>query len=274
MQPAKEITHKTIGLIAGQGTLPDALVARWESNGLTPVIVGLKGITPPALLNGRVSAEFSIGQAGHILSFFKSNGVTELVMVGGLKRPNFWTLRTDFLGMTIVAKLLCRKVGDDGLLKFIRREIETFGIHVVGVHEFLPEILCPSGVLGKHHPTDDDLTVIADGFRAAKQHGADDKGQSIIVNANGVCGFEGAEGTNALIHSCHGAENAILVKVSKPQQDLAFDMPTIGLSTVDAVLKSGLKGIAVETGKTIILDRDEVVRKCDENGLFIMGREE
>lgn len=272
MLTAKEIGRK-IGLIAGQGSIPETLLTRWESQGLTPVIVGLKGITDPSIFTNRIAAQFSIGQAGHILNFFKSHGVTELVMVGALSRPNFWTLRTDFVGMGIVAKLLFRQMGDDGLLRFIRREIEKFGIHVVGVHHYLPEVLCPVGVLGKISPTADDVRSIATGFTAAKQHGADDKGQSIVVNASGVCGVEAKDGTNALIALCAGQAGAILVKVSKPQQDLAIDMPTIGLSTARNILKAGFKGIAVEAGKTIIVDQDQVVRFCDEHGLFLIGLE-
>ena len=268
MLPSKEI-----GLIAGQGSIPECLAARWESQGLTPVIVGLKGITDPSLYKNRIAAEFSIGQAGHILNFFKSRGVTKLVMVGALKRPNFWTLRTDFVGMKIVAKLLFRRMGDDSLLRFIRREIEKFGISVVGVHDYMPELLCPAGVLTETHPTDDDLKLIQVGFVAAKQHGADDKGQSIVVNASGVCAVEGHHGTNTLISSCAGQPNAILVKVSKPQQDLALDMPTIGISTIRHAIDAGFKGIAIEAHKTIILDKEEVIALCIDNGLFLMGLE-
>lgn len=247
------------------------LLNRWEQQGLTPVVVALDGITSPDILSGRITQTFSIGQAGHILHFLKSNNVEKLVMVGGLKRPNFWTLRTDMVGFKIILKLLFRKVGDDGLLRTIRNEIESYGIRVVGAHEYLPELLCPAGVLGIHQPTAEDLKIIAEGFKAAKQHGADDKGQSIVVNANGVCGFEGADGTNALIQSCHGKRGAILVKVSKPQQDLAFDMPTIGLNTVEAVRKAGFKGIALEAGKTLIVNQEDVVRKANEYGLFAVG---
>ena len=272
MLSAKEIDTK-IGLIAGQGLIPDALASRWESQGITPVIVGLQGITDSSLFKNRLYAEFSVGQAGHILNFFKSQGVTKLVMVGALTRPNFWTLRTDLTGLKIVARVLLRRVGDDSLLRLVRREIETFGIQVVGIHEYMPEMLCPAGVLTQTLPSTDDLQTIAMGFTAAKQHGADDKGQSIVVNTSGVCGFETRAGTNALIESCVGQSGAILVKVSKPQQDLALDMPTIGVSTVRNILKAGFKGIAVEAGKTIIVDQESVVRLCDEHGIFLIGIE-
>ena len=266
MQPIQKI-----GLIAGQGDLPNILVSRWMEQGLTPVIVGLRDITPPNILKGHISATFSIGQAGHILDFFQSHHVTQMVMVGGLKRPNFWTLRTDATGFRIVLKLLFRKVGDDTLLRTIRSEIERRGIKVIGAHEFLPELLCPSGVLSEIQPTDQDVDIIRLGLKAAKSHGEEDKGQSVVVNESGVVGFEDVAGTNALISSCAGHHGAILVKVSKPQQDMALDMPTIGLSTVEHIKRSGFKGIAVEAGKTIILDRESVVNACNRYGLFIMG---
>lgn len=264
---------KKIGLIAGQGELPEMLLKKWEETGLTPVIIGLNGFTSVELTFGRISKFFSIGQAGGILNFLKSEGVTKLVMVGGLKRPNFLTLRTDFVGLGIILKLLFRHMGDDGLLKFIRREIEKFGIHVAGVHEYLPEILCPEGVLGNIQPTAEDLKLIAKGFDIAKKHGAEDKGQSVIVTQDGTFGFETKEGTNALISSYQNSSGHILVKVSKPQQDLAFDMPTIGIKTIELCHQSGFKGIAVEMGKTIIMDRHRVIEMCNQYKLFLVGTE-
>ena len=212
----REIAPK-IGLIAGQGDLPVRLVTRWESQGIVPVIVALHGVTPSSLIHNRIGRFFSIGQAGHILAFLKDNGVTTLVMAGGLKRPNFWTLRTDMVGLWVIAKLIVRRFGDDGLLKFLRREIEQQGIQVMGVQDFLPEIVCPAGVLGTVFPTPEQDAMIATGFLAAKRHGAADKGQSIVITPQGHISFETAEGTNALIVSCAGQAGAILVKVSKPQ---------------------------------------------------------
>lgn len=269
------LTPKKIGLIAGQGDLPVALLQKWQSIGVTPVVVGLHGTTPDNILHDQISTVYSIGQAGHILDFFKSHGVQKIVMAGGLKRPNFWTilstLRTDKTGFQIILKLLCRRMGDDSLLKIIRHEIETRGLHVAGAHEFLPEILCPVGVLGKIQPTDSDFKKVKDGFIKAKSHGAEDKGQSIVMGDDGRVAYEAETGTNALIKSCTGWSGAVLVKVSKPQQDLSLDMPTIGIGTIEIAHESGFKGIAIEAGKTIILDRDKVVELCDSRGIFLVG---
>lgn len=276
MLPPTEVKPK-IGIIAGQGSIPESLVARWESQGMLPVIVGLKGITSPSLFTNRIAAEFSIGQAGHILHFLQSHGVRQLVMIGALKRPNLWTIIPDGAGFKILARLLWHhgraKLGDDGLLRFVRREIERYGIDIIGAHEFMPELLCSAGVLTRTAPDDADLQVITKGFAAAKQHGAEDKGQSIVINEAGICGVESSKGTNALIASCAGQAGAILVKAAKPQQDMALDMPTIGLATVENIIRAGFKGMAVEAGKTMIVDRDSVVRLCDEHKLFLIGIE-
>lgn len=272
------LTPQKIGLIAGQGDLPVALLQKWQSMGVTPVVVGLHGTTPENILHDQISAVYSIGQAGHILDFFKSHGVQKIVMAGGLKRPNFWTilstLRTDKTGFQIILKLLCRRMGDDSLLKIIRHEIETRGLQVAGAHEFLPEILCPVGVLGKIQPTEDDFQKIQNGFIKAKSHGATDKGQSVVMGDNGQIAYETETGTNALIKSCAGWNEAILIKTSKPQQDLSLDMPTIGIGTIDVAHVSGFKGIAIEAGKTIILDRDKVIELCNEYRIFVVGIED
>jgi UDP-2,3-diacylglucosamine hydrolase len=267
-------TTQKIGLIAGQGDLPIALLKKWEQSCIIPVIVGLHGITSPSIADGKIIKFFSIGQAGGILGFLKSEGVAQVVMVGGLKRPNFWTLRTDKVGFQIVLKLLFRRMGDDGLLKFIRREIEKFGIQVVGVHEYLPEILSPKGVLGDIHPTSEEKALIAKGFEAAKKHGAEDKGQSVVVTYDGEIGFETQQGTNALISSYINSKGSVLVKTSKPQQDLAFDMPTIGLKTIELAHQSGFKGVAVEAAKSIIMDKQRVIELCNRYGMFLIGIEE
>lgn len=267
-------TSEKIGLIAGQGQIPEMLLKAWERAGLSPVIVGLDGITDQALLTGRCGAFFSIGQVGHIFDFLRSHQVKRVVMIGAMRRPNFWTLRTDAVGLRIILSLLLRRMGDDSLLKFIRAQFEKRGISVVGAHEFLPDILASAGAMGSVVPDDVTLSRIRNGFRAAKRHGADDKGQSIVIGECGQILLETESGTNALIKLASGLKRAILVKVSKPQQDLALDMPTIGPETVRQAIAVGIIGIAVEAGKTMLVDRQDVVRLCNDAGLFLLGIEE
>ncbi len=263
-----------IGLIAGQGQIPQQLITRWVELGHVPVIAALKGVTDPALVDGKISEWFSVGQVGHILKFFQSQGVHRLVMIGAMNRPNFWTLRTDFLGLYLILKFLSHSIGsigDDALLRLIRGEIEKKGMKVIGVHHFLPELLCPSGVLGDVQPDEDARVLIRIGFDAAKRHGALDRGQSVVVSPEGVIALEGRDGTNSMIAGCRGRLTPILVKVSKPQQDMDVDMPTIGPSTVENCHAAGFIGIAVESGHTLVTDRDAVLRLCNMYGMFLIG---
>lgn len=283
MHATEEITPSCgkprVGLIAGQGDLPCRLIARWREQGVSPIVVGLKGITPDSLsdLTDDVTF-FAIGQAGHILEHLKDQGAQSVVLAGALKRPNFWALRTDSYGFGILLRLLSRlvlrRMGDDSLLKFIRHEIEKFGLTLIGAHEVLPDILSPAGVLGTVSPTEGEWIRMEQGVLAAKRHGADDKGQSVVVDAQGTIYYETETGTNALIGACAGQETPILVKMSKPQQDLALDMPTIGPVTIENLHKAGFRGVAVEAGRTLILDRARVIAMCNAYGLFVMGIEE
>lgn len=265
MCAAKEnsvIPLKKIGIIAGNGDLPQLLSARLVELGYSPVLLTL-------------GTDFSVGQAGKILAFFKDQKISDLVLVGGLSRPNWFALKMDFKGLCIVSKLFWRILGDDALLKIVRREIEREGFSVRGIQEFMPELLAPSGVMGKIRPDKDDLFSIGLGVKAVKQHGRNDKGQAVVVSGRSVLAKEGRFGTNALMKSVgHWGQGKILVKMSKPQQDDDLDLPTIGVRTVEAAYQNGFKGIVVEAGCTLIVELDCVTHKCDELGIFLIGVEE
>ncbi|MBE2191608.1 MAG: UDP-2,3-diacylglucosamine diphosphatase LpxI [Alphaproteobacteria bacterium] len=250
-----------VGIIAGSGDLPLRLKKSLDIAGLPPVI-------------GRLGVDFSVGQAGKIISYFKSQHVTDLVLVGGLGRPNWLTLRTDWRGFCIVSKLIFKILGDDALLKIIRRELEYDGFRVRGIHEFMPELLCPKGQLGGVVPNTNLREAVKRGYLAAKAHGAADLGQSVVVNAEtgDVIGVEGRAGTDALMLSVRNLSvPKILVKVAKPQQDMALDMPTIGLKTIEIAHDCRFVGIACESGVTLVPDLPDMILCCNAYGLFLWG---
>ncbi|MDY0028577.1 MAG: UDP-2,3-diacylglucosamine diphosphatase LpxI [Pseudobdellovibrionaceae bacterium] len=250
-----------IGLIAGNGDLPARFIRALEHQGgeVVPVYLGI---------------DYSVGQAGAIISHFKERHVTDLVMVGGLQRPNLLTLKVDKRGMQIVGKLLRRSLGDDALLRVIREELESEGFRIHGIHEFMPELLFP---LGRHvvpqgwRGSDG---AISSGFRAAKEHGAQDLGQSVIIDGldGHVMAREDKRGTDYLMKSVASLEGIkILVKVSKPQQDHALDLPTIGIKTVAMAKSCGISGIVVEAGATLSPDFDAVSDSCRQQDIFLCG---
>ncbi|MCB1559004.1 MAG: UDP-2,3-diacylglucosamine diphosphatase LpxI [Alphaproteobacteria bacterium] len=262
MHSSKE-NRLTVGIIAGNGDLPLRLVKALERDGHGAVLL-------------RLGVDYSVGQAGAIISFFKDKKIHDLVLVGGLARPNFLTLKVDRRGMQIVSKLLRRSLGDDALLRIIREELEADGFRVHGIHEFMPELLCPVGVLvsGKGDDFLDEFLSV--GIKAAKEHGALDLGQSVILDARtgSVLAKEEKAGTNALMKSvarCEGLK--VLFKASKPQQDYALDLPTIGEKTIEVAYQCGVSGIVVEAGATLIPDLDKVRSLCEAYGIFLYGVE-
>ena len=211
-----------------------------------------------------------------MISWLKENDVHDVVMTGALKRPEWSKLKVDPRGMKILAKILLKKsMGDDALLRTLRRELESDGFTLHGIQDFVPGLLAPGGCLGKIAPQSEDWETIRLGYNAAKELGRQDKGQSVIVQQDTVLGLEGNEGTKSLMQKASliksQGRGPILVKVCKPQQDRALDMPTIGTHTVETAHEGGFAGIVVEADQTLIVDLENVIRLCDLNGIFIYG---
>lgn len=264
------LASKKIGLIAGEGDIPILLIEAWKQQGIIPVIVNLTGRTD---FGDACEKYFSMGQVGHIVSYLKVHDVTELVIIGKVSRPNFFRLRADIKGLKLIAQLLMDRVtrGDDGLLKFVRRALEGYGFYIQAAQDYLPQLLCPCGVLTKASPMESDMPSISAGFLVAKEHGQMDKGQSVALCDGAVSGVEGVEGTNHLIAHANSAGRKILIKVSKPQQDMALDAPTIGPATIKILSEHGFSGLVVEAGRTLVIDKDIVLRLCNDAGMFLVG---
>jgi DUF1009 family protein len=267
---------QTAGLIAGRGALPRLLISAWKAQGITPVIIGLDGITDPELLKNEIHLMTPIGKAGAIFDFLKAHNVGDIVLLGAMNRPAWTSVRPDKRGISIFLKLLaCWMKGDNALLSAVRREIESEGFRIKGVQEYMPELLVPEGVLTKAVPLPEDEVTIQIGIDVAKIHGLADLGQSVVVQHGEILDVEGKDGTDALIARA-GEKKAkgrgpVLVKLCKPQQDRALDMPTIGTKTVQMAADAGFSGIVAEAGATLLPDREAAVRLCDEFGIFLKG---
>ena len=260
-----------IGLIAGNGVIPQLLVTKWLQTGYVPIAATLDSSQNMPHV---ITHDFSMGQVGGIISFFCQHGVRKLVIVGHLKRPNFFKLHLDAYGLKTLAKIIWRVMGmgDDSLLKFVRHELESAGFEIHPVQEYLPELLCPVGILGVLTPDENDNLSIDTGIVIAKEHGQQDKGQSIVMSEGRVVAKEDEKGTSALIKSVFAPGRKILVKVSKPQQDMALDAPTIGVTTIELLRQNGFAGLVVEAGRTLVVDLPAVITACNEGGLFFVGR--
>ncbi|MGH7113279.1 MAG: LpxI family protein [Stellaceae bacterium] len=264
-----------LGIIAGAGGLPRRLVEACRAAGRDVFVLALEGAAEPATVEGVAHAWCPVGAAGRCLDLLRENQVVELVLAGGVRRPSLATLRPDWRAAKFYARVGCRALGDNGLLSAVVAELEREGFRVIGPDQVLEAGLAPEGVLGQVHPDAQAMADIAHGQRVARALGALDIGQAVVIQQGLVLGVEAIEGTDELLRRCAGLRRegpgGILVKVEKPGQEQRADRPTIGPQTVALAASAGLRGIAVEAGATIILDRDAVIAAADRAGLSLVG---
>jgi DUF1009 family protein len=262
----------SIGLIAGGGQLPRMISNACHNHNQELFIAGIQGSgVDETLSNLKI---FPIAKVGAIIRYFKDNSVTQLSICGSLKRPNFKTLIPDAKGLAVLSKIIFKSLGDDALLKIIRRELESEGFKIIAVQDLIPELLAPHGSLSIIKPNETDMDTIRLGWDAARYHGAQDLGQSIVVQNDTVLGLEDEKGTDELLKKCAAIKQQdgckpILVKLSKPQQDMALDAPTIGANTIENLASLGYGGLVIEAGRTLIVNRAEVINTCMQHGLFL-----
>lgn len=255
-----------LGIVAGGGLLPAKLHAFCTSRNIDHLVIGFEGHADPAIANRLMR----IGEAGKIMSVFRDGGYKDLVLIGSVKRPKLSEMRPDLRTAAFFAKLGFRALGDDGLLKAVRSELEDEGFIIHGIHELMGDLLMPVGVLTQRAPTDEEYEAIHTGITDARYLGEKDIGQSVVVCGNDILGSEDEDGTDALIKRA-GAAGAILAKASKPQQDRSLDLPAIGSNTVRLCASLGMAGIAAESGSVLVADREEMIAEADRLGLFVIG---
>lgn len=217
-----------------------------------------------------------LGAAGKLFDVLKSENINEIVMIGHVRRPSLFELKPDWLALKIVTSIGFNSLGDDGLLTAVGKAIEAQGgVRVIGAHEILNELLTPSGTLTMQQPDDEAMRDIERGVSVARALGALDVGQSVVVQQGVVLGVEAAEGTDALLTRCatlrRDGLGGVLVKMAKPQQDNRFDLPTVGESTITAASSAGLRGIVIESGRSLLLNRQATIHAADAAKLFMCG---
>ena len=264
-----------LGIVAGGGGLPRRLVESCRAVGRDVFVLALEGAAEPATVRDVPHAWCRIGAAATGLALLRENNVTELVLAGGIRRPSLAALRPDWRAAKLFARIGRRALGDDGLLSAVVRELEQEGFRVIGADELLDDEFVPEGPLGKIAPDGQSVTDIERGLHIARTMGVLDVGQSVIVQQGLVLGVEAIEGTDELLRRCavlrREGPGGVLGKVAKPGQERRADRPTIGPRTIALAAETGLRGIAIESDTTIVLDRDEVVRAADHAGLFVVG---
>lgn len=262
---------KKLGIVAGGGALPGILARACTAQGIEPLIIGFQGITPSALYRDHKHICVRLGQTGRILRALRAQGIEDIVLIGAIRRPQLWEILPDWT--TIRFFLFSGGVvagGDHDFLSRLRRFIEGYGLRIHGIHAFVQDLLMPVGAQTHCTPDEAAQADIDFGFRQARNIGAQDIGQSVIVKNGAVLGIEDKSGTDALIERC-GAAGAVLVKACKPHQDKDLDLPTIGPGTVEKAVAAGLAGIAVQAGAALFVEPQRVAQIADQHKLFVVG---
>lgn len=267
--------QKKLGIIAGSGALPVSVVQACQKAKRPFCVIGLKGFVNKKDFPAKIPFfECRLGAAGRLIQTLKKEKVSEIILLGGVRRPSVWEIFPDFTALKLLSKVTFSK-GDDGLLRSIIRQIEAFGFTVVGVSSVLPELLTPKGILGSVQPNAHDFQDIKRGTEVAHLLGKADVGQAVIVQQGLVLALEGIEGTAALIKRSaplkRKGKAPVLVKMCKPTQDRRVDLPTIGVQTIQQAHQAGIKGIALQAGTTVIADVSKTIEQADKLNIFLVG---
>lgn len=265
-----------IGIIAGNGDFPLEFAKAAKRKGLTVVSVAHEDETMPELAQwSDAICWVKVGHLGKLIRFFKEQGVHDVLMAGGIKKTRLFSgALPDLRGAALLARMIAKK--DDSILRAVAEELETEGITIRPSTLYLDELLAPAGVLTRRKPSKDEWKDIAFGWQMAKEIGRLDIGQTVVVKDLAVLAVEAIEGTDEAIRRggslCR--EGAVVVKICKPQQDLRFDLPATGTRTIATMREVKASCLALEAGKTIMIQKESIIAQADAAGITIVALNE
>ena len=275
-------TGKPIAIISGYGSLPSEIAIGAIASGRRPFMVGIKGEAESSI-EAFDHNYMNLGQLGALLKLLRQKGISQIVMAGGVHaRPELLKMNLDWGAISSIPKAMAILMGgDDNLLSGLIKLLEDHGIEVIGAHQVAPQLLATAGQIAGRKPGRKDIKNIELAAAACCALGELDIGQAAIAEANRVIAVEGVEGTDGMLRRVAGlrkdgriprlGKNGVLVKLMKPGQDHRADMPVIGPQTVLEVKQAGLLGVAVDAGKSMILQRDETLNMARKSNIYIYG---
>ena len=265
----------SLGIIAGTGNLPLHVADEAVDRGFQVVAIAFPGFTDPAM-EGRAVEIFwlKLGQLEKAISILKSRGINRVVMAGKIEKSNLlrpWNLRPDRRVLRMVRSLDDWR--DDTLLEALAAELLKDGIVVEEITSWAIKLMAPLGTLTKKSPNEKQWKDILFGRTMARGVGALDIGQTVVVKNAAVIAVEAIEGTDKAIRRAGdlGFPNGVVVKMAKPEQDMRFDVPGVGPSTISSMISARARVLAVEAGKTMITNFEEMIRKADKAKISVVG---
>jgi len=282
-------TAANLGLIAGNGRFPFLLLDAARAHGLRVVVAAIKEETDPEM-DERAALDpenirvhwMSLGELSKLIKMFQREGVTQAVMAGQVKHKQiFSSIRPDWRLAKLLLNLRTRNT--DMLLGAVAKVLEDEGISLMSSTAFLEPMLAGTGVLTARAPDEVERGDIDYGLRVARGIAGFDLGQTVVIAAGACVAVEAMEGTDATIvragklfaemesEASTLARRLTVVKVAKPKQDMRFDVPVVGLPTIEAMRAAGATCLCVEAGRTLLFDREAMVKAADLAGIAVVG---
>jgi len=263
------------GLIAGNGRFPLLVLESAREQGVEIAVAAIKEETSPEIDRLATTVEWiGVGQLGHLLRFFKREQITHVIMAGQVKHRQIFRLNAipDLKMVRLLASLAMKNT--DSLIGAVASELEDNGMTLVDSTCFLGRLIAPGGPVTRRALSKDEQADMEYGLQMAAQIARLDIGQTIAVKDRAVVAVEAMEGTDAVIlraGEITARRPFVVVKVAKPNQDMRFDVPVIGLGTLEAMRTAGATALSVTAGRTIIFDKDELVDKANEYRIAVIG---
>ena len=261
------------GLIAGNGRFPFLVVEGARRQGVSLAVVAIKEETDKRI---EAAAEnviwVGIGQLGKMISFFKKEGVSKAIMAGQVKHVQIFSGALPDLRMVKMLWNLPQR-NTDALIGGVADEMAKEGIELIDSTYFIRDQLAQEGVLTKRKPDANERGNIEYGLRVANEIARLDLGQTIVVRAKACVAVEAMEGTDAVIKRAGELANDKLtvVKVAKPNQDMRFDVPVVGVPTIQTMIQSGATCLCLTAGKTLMFDKEEMIKLANDNKISVVA---
>jgi hypothetical protein len=269
-----------LGLIAGNGTFPVLILDAARRLGHEVTIIAVEGEASPEIERAAAREpraavhRVALGQLGRAIDLMRAAGVSQAVMAGQVKHTRIFSgVVPDRVLLSVLLKL--RTKNTDAVISAVADVLHDHGIDLIDSTALLTPLLARPGVLTGRRPTDEELADFAFGYRMADEIARLDIGQTIVVKGTAVVAVEAMEGTDEVIARAGrlAGPGTRVVKVAKPNQDMRFDVPVVGIATVDAMREAGATALSVDAGRALLLDGDEAIRAADRAGIAIVGRE-
>jgi DUF1009 family protein len=277
-----------LGLIAGNGRFPFLLLDAARAEGLSVVVAAIREETD-AEMDRRAAEDsgisvhwLSLGELSRLIETFHKEGVTKAVMAGQVKHKQiFSSIRPDWRLAKLLLSLPIRST--DRLIGAVAKVLADEGIELISSTKFLEPLLAEEGVLTERAPDEDERRNIEYGLSVARAVAGFDIGQTVVVAAQACVAVEAMEGTDAAIERAGVLMKSLeedastlerrltVVKVAKPNQDMRFDVPVIGMATVETMIRAGASCLSVEAGRTLLFDREALLKKAAEAGIAIVA---